>query len=333
MTALDGRSNLQLPDDVDRVLAMARRYGFERVAALSQFESYGNENWLVELEDGWRAILRRYLHSSPERLQFQIDLLRRLRAGGFPVASVLLSTSGETTEIDPEGIRWLAFEHIEGREYNFSMEDAVQVARRLAEFHLLGADLASEAPPLVQRPSIRECWTNADSDLAGLQALFAGKGLDDELAYLEAWWRDVRSEWPLDRLDALPSGLVHGDLHGRNTAYVAGELAGIFDFDDVEAAPLAFDLAWSAHKFARTSRFDLTIRQAVVRAFLGAYEQVRPLTAEERASLPVMMAMTYPPNPRYYVYYRDHHGTNIENRLRREVGLMRLLRDEVRRVF
>ena len=333
MTALDGLSNLRVPADVGRALTMARRYGLDRVAALSQFESYGNENWLVERLGGSRVVLRRYRHSSPERLRFQIDLLRHLRGEGFPVASVLASTSGATAETDEQGIRWVAFTHIEGREYNFSIEDAVQAAHRLAQFHLLGAKLAREAPSLVQRPSIRECWANADTDVAGLRDLFAEKGLHEELTYLESWWRETRSEWPLDRLEALPAGLVHGDFHGRNTAYEDGNLVGMFDFDDVEAGPLVWDLVWSTHKFARTSRFDLTMRADVVRAFLDAYESVRPLTAEERAALPVMMAVTYPPNPRYYLYYREHHGTNLENRLRREVGLMRHLRAETARIF
>jgi hypothetical protein len=55
--------------------------------------------------------------------------------------------------------------------------------------------------------------------------------------------------------------------------------------------------------------------------------------AEERAALPVMIAITYPPNPRYYRYYREHHGSNIEKRLRREVATMRALRSEAVRLF
>jgi homoserine kinase type II len=333
MTGFEATGLIDTPEPVAAALAMARRYGVEQLAAISQFESYGNENWLLETPDGARTVLRRYVHSPPERVRFQVDLLRRLALTGFPVAVPLTGESEQTIEMDAAGVAWVAFEHVDGREYNFSVDDAVQAARRLAEFHLLCASVADSAPRLRHRPPLRDCWANAGSDVAALQALFAGAGLDKELAYLEDWWDEVLREWPVDRLDALPRGLIHGDLHGRNTAYVDGKLVGIFDFDDVEPGPLVFDLAGSAYKFARGSRFQPAVRPEVMHAFIDAYAAVRTLSAEERAALPVLMAMTYPPNPRYYLYYRDHHGTNIENRLRREVGLMRLLRDEVQRVF
>jgi Ser/Thr protein kinase RdoA (MazF antagonist) len=249
------------------------------------------------------------------------------------VARHLPTAAAEETELGEDGVTWAAFEHIEGREYNFSIEDAVQAARRLGEFHVFGRDLAGIAPPLVQRPSIRDCWLNAETDLEGLRELFADVAVQDELQYLEDWWRFVGREWPLERFDALPSGLVHGDFHGRNTAYAGGELVGIFDFDDVEPAPFVHDLAGSAYKFGRESRFVLTPRADVVHAFIETYATIRPLSAEERAALPVMMAMSYPPNPRYYLYYRNHHGSNLVNRLHREVGVMRMLRGEAASIF
>ena len=333
MAGFVNASSTETPESVAAALKVAGLFGFRQVAALSQFESFGNENWLVEIREDRRIVLRRYLHANRERIAFQIRLRRRLHALGFPVAEVLTTTTGGGFHVDEQDVAWAAFEHVEGREFNFSTEDAIKASRRLAEFHLLGAGWGDAAPPLLHRPSIRDCWANSEADVAGLRELFAGAAVDDELAYLEAWWRVVRQEWPLERLDALPHGLVHGDFHGRNLAYTDEGLVGIFDFDDVEHGPLVHDLAGSTYKFGRESRFSPPLRPDVVNAFLAAYSAVRPLTAEERAALPVMMAMSYPPNPRYYCYYRDHHGTNIVNRLRREVGVMRMLRADVVRVF
>lgn len=235
--------------------------------------------------------------------------------------------------MDDQGTSWAVFEHVDGREYNFSIEDAVQAARRLAEFHLYGLGVASEAPALRHRPSMRECWARSEADVAELRTMLAGSGLDEELNYLDAWWRDVRQAWPLARLDALPRGLVHGDYHGRNTAYEGDRLRAIFDFDDAEAGPLVHDLAWSAYKFARGSRFQSSVRPDVLRAFIDAYDAVRTLTPEERSALPVMMAMTYPPNPRYYAYYRDQRGSDLQKRMRREVGVMRVIREGLSELF
>jgi homoserine kinase type II len=323
----------ELPASVEAALAIAQRYGVRQIAAIGQFESFGNENWLLETPDGRRLVLRRYIHSNLGRVQFQLRWQQHLRRRGFPAAEVLASHSGGASELDGEGVAWAAFAHIKGREYDFSLSDAVQAGRRLAEFHAAGQTFGEPAPPLPHRPPLRECWLNADADLAGLKELFAGADVDDDLAYLEGWWTFVKQEWPVERLDALPAGLVHGDFHGRNTAYVNGRLAGIFDFDDVEHAPLLQDVANATYKFGRESRFSLMLRPDVVHAFRNAYEEVRPLTPEERAALPLMLAMTYPPNPRYYAFYRDHHGSNLENRLRREVRTMRALREQAATLF
>jgi homoserine kinase type II len=326
-------SGSNTPAGVEAALVMAGCFGIGRLAALSQFESFGNENWLLEEPTGRHVVLRRYVHSNLERVTFQLRLQAHLHANGFPTARSLSSQAGAAYEPDEAGVLWAAFEHIDGREYNFSTDDAVKAARHLAQFHLLGEGLASDPPPLPHRPSLRECWANAQADIAGLRELFAGMDVSAELAYLEQWWRFAQEHWPLERLDALPSGLVHGDFHGRNLAYTDEGLAGVFDFDDVERGPFAQDLGWATYKFARESRFSPSMRPHVVHAFLDAYESVRPLSDEEHAALPVMIAMGYPPNPRYYRFYRDHHGTNLVNRLKREVGLMRFLRDEVIHLF
>ena len=206
MAGFDSISTSELPESVQAALAIGSRFGVGRVAALSQFESYGNENWLVEAANERRVILRRYLHSNRERVAFQLDLQQRLHAIGFPVAEALKTLAGAVTEVDAYGVWWAAFAHVDGREYNFSIEDAVQAARRLAELHLFGRSPAAAAPALVQRPAIRDCWLNAEADLQGLRDLFDGAKAEDELLYLEEWWRHVRQVWPLDRLDALPWG-------------------------------------------------------------------------------------------------------------------------------
>jgi Ser/Thr protein kinase RdoA (MazF antagonist) len=317
---------------MDRAIATARRFGLGDMHAISQFESFGNENWLYESADG-RFVLRRYLHAGLNRVRFQLDLAGYLRTNGFPAAPVLSAPDGDQACLDADGVPWVVFAYLAGREYNFSSEDAGQAARLLARFHTLGQRLETQPPALLHRPAMRDCWRNARSDVAELRRMFEGSALTAELDYLDEWWTHVLAIFPVDRLNALPAGLVHGDFHGRNLAYVDGQLEGLFDFDDVERAPLVQDLAWSLHKFARESRFSLRLRPEVVRVFMAEYTGVRPLTAAETHALPTMLAMSYPPNPAYYRYYRDHHGSNIENRLRREVHTMRMLRSQAEVLF
>lgn len=322
------------PDEVTFVAALVEAHGLGPVAALSQFKSFGNENWLVEVADGRQVVLRRYVHSSLERVRFQRRLQSHLQAHSFPVSQIFPMPSGQPYTLDEAGTAWAAFSYVEGDEYDFdSLAHAEEAGRVLAWFHRLGDGLEGDVPGLVHRPSILECWSGADRDLDGLAELFRSAPVQDELAYLREWWHLARREWPLERMQALPFGLVHGDYHGRNLAFRDGAIAGVFDFDDVERGPLVHDLAMSVFKFARESRCSLELRPAFASHFVQGYERVRSLTPEERLALPWMLSTNYPPNPRYYRYYREHYGTNIEARLRREAGTMRTLREQAFGLF
>lgn len=314
-----------VPEPVARVLAIAAAFGVESTVALSQFESFGNENWLVETSGGRRTVLRRYVHGGRGRLQFLIGLHGFLLDRAFPAPRIITTASGAPFQLDNEEVPWAAFTYIDGREYAFSIPDAVQAAQALARFHLSGIEFDGDVPALAHRPSLRDCWISVESDQQEFAAMFKAASVDAELTYLRAWWQQVLRQWPVERLDTLPRSLLHGDFHGRNLAYGGNKLVGVFDYDDVELGPPVHDLAFSLYRFGRESRFSLSIRPKVFHAFLAAYEELRPLSEQERQALPVMLAMTYPPNPRYYRYYRDHHGSDLERRLRREVRTMRAL--------
>jgi Ser/Thr protein kinase RdoA (MazF antagonist) len=173
---------------------------------------------------------------------------------------------------------------------------------------------------------------SADENLQALEEMFAGVAVQDELAYLRDWWRWVLAEWPLARLNALPVGWVYGDYHGRNMVFVGDELCGLFDFDDIERGPLVFDVARGVHMFGREARGSFRIRPEVARLFIEAYTRSRALSHEERAALPVMVAMHFPPDARYHRYCQERRGEDIEARLRRDVGVMRGLRAEMARI-
>jgi homoserine kinase type II len=160
----------------------------------------------------------------------------------------------------------------------------------------------------------------------------AGAEARDALRYLSGWWASVLKEWPVERLDALPSGWLHGDYHGRNMTFDGDQVAGVFDFDDVDRGPYVFDLAAGLVKFGREARSSLRIRGDFARRFVDGYDAVRPISRGERAALPVMAAMGFPPHPRNYRYWRDRRGIDIGHRFVREVAAIRTLRAEMERI-
>jgi Ser/Thr protein kinase RdoA (MazF antagonist) len=310
-------------------------YPFGRLAVVRAFEaSTRNDNWLVEDERGRRYVLRRHLqHAHVPRIAFQVRFQQHLRRHGFPTAEVVETRAGDLFALDDEGVPWVLCTYVEGHEYDFDRREQVrEAARRLAQFHMMAETFPGEAVVLDYQPPIRDWWVRAAENLQALEAMFAGVAVQDELAYLREWWRRVLAEWPLARLDALPVGWVYGDYHGRNMVFVGDELQGLFDFDELERGPLVFDVARGVHMFGREARGSFRIRPEVARLFIAAYARGRALSPEERAALPVMVAMHFPPNARYHRYCQQRRGEDIEARLRREVGTMRALRAEMARI-
>ena len=83
----------------------------------------------------------------------------------------------------------------------------------------------------------------------------------------------------------LPRGAIHGDLFCDNVLFDRGRVSGIIDFGFAATDALAYDLAiavndWcSVSEGASAGALDLPLSVAMV----AAYEEVRPLSAEERA--------------------------------------------------
>jgi homoserine kinase type II len=314
--------------------AIAGAYSLENTSVVGQFESYGNENWLIEDGRGQRYVLRRHrLNAEISRIEFQLALQQHLTNHAFPASAVVETASHLRFAIDDDGVPWVLFIYVAGHEYDFERPQQVtEAARSLAHFHLITESFQWEGPGPEYKVPIRQCWANATQDLLELAELLEGDTAKDELAYLSGWWQSVLKEWPLERLDTLPSGWLHGDFHGRNLAFDGDQVAGLFDFDDVDTGPYVYDLAAGLFKFGRDARGSLSIRPDFARMFIDGYETLRPISQEERAGLPVMVAMGYPPHPRYYGYWRYQRGEDIERRFRREVATIRTLHAEMERI-
>lgn len=303
-------------------------------AIVRELEATRNEIWLIEDKRGQRYVLRHNLqHANPQRIEFQVRFQQHLLKHGFPTSEVVEASSGDLFVVDDHGVPWVLFTFVEGEEFDFSRETQVlEAARRLAQFHSIAETFTSDAPALAYQEPYRDWWAGAEENLQELEQIYAGLPVQDELSYVREWWARVLTDWPVARLDALPAGWVYGDYHGRNMVFVDDELRGLFDFDDIERGPLVYDVAQGVHMFAREKRGSHTIRTGVARAFIEAYAHGRALSDEERAALPMMVTMSFPPNAAYHRYCRDRRGEDLPARLRREVARMRWLSAEMDRI-
>jgi len=89
----------------------------------------------------------------------------------------------------------------------------------------------------------------------------------------------------------MPRGAIHGDLFCDNVLFVGDRVSGIIDFGFAATDFLAYDLAitvndWCIVKDGADSGALVPERVA---ALVGAYDEVRPLTADERAQWPALL--------------------------------------------
>ena len=317
----------QLLTDVLRQYALA---GPRVVAPLEA--SKRNDNFLVDDAADARYVLRRYRRNPDERrIRFQLDFQRRLHALGYPTSEVVPSSAGDLLVASAAG-PWVLFSHVEGSEYDYDrLGQVAEAGRRLAQFHSVTSSIELEEVVIDINPQVRLWWTQGEEELSALAALFRDDEVAEELAFLRAWHAELLRQWPLDRLDALPTGWVHSDFHGRNMVFVGDELRGLFDFDPLHRGFWVEDVAHALFMFAREFRGSTRIRPEVARLFLDAYDGVRPQAEEERAALPMMAVLDWVHSAPYHALLaRD--GEDTLAFFRHWVQLMRDLEAEMARL-
>lgn len=219
-----------------------------------------NRHWLVEAH-GERRVLRRWGPQPVESIRYEVSLLERLSAMGWPVAPL-----DEPIEFD--GGLWSLAPFLSG-EFPAAghAHEPVARGRLLAEFHAVTARIDG----LGERPGWRRC-----------EAILADPEIDRLLTEREAAGLEEAGivRWHLDRARLRAEGLrlaertsipVHGDFAPWNLRYESERLTGLLDFElarpDHRIADFA--LAWRG-------KYD---------AVIEGYEQVSPLEPEERAAI------------------------------------------------
>lgn len=88
---------------------------------------------------------------------------------------------------------------------------------------------------------------------------------------------------------ALPVGIIHNDLFRDNTLFEGDELTAIIDFYNACNGYLLTDVAITLNDWC--SQADGSLDDTRYQAFITGYQQVRPLTGEERSVWPLFLAV------------------------------------------
>ena len=153
-------------------------------------------------------------------------------------------------------------------------EHCAPLGTALAALHCAGTDYAprrvNALGPAGWEPLLHRSRGGADAVSPGLAA-----ELDTALAA-------ILGAWPA----GLPEGHIHADLFPDNVFFLDGRLSGLIDFYFAATDLLAYDVAVCLNAWCFEADFSFNTTKA--RALLLAYDAVRPLSAAERAALPVL---------------------------------------------
>jgi len=237
-------------------------------------EGVENSNYLVQTEAG-RYILTLYeKRVAPKDLPYFLALMEHLAARGIRCPLPVHDREGRT-------LRKLArrpaalINFLDGVSVRrASIEQCGSLGKALGRLHVAGESFAQTRANSLSLPGwgplANAIGERADTVIRGL----AGE-IGKELAHLE-------KAWPRD----LPQGVIHADLFPDNVFFLGQEVSGLIDFYFACTDMLAYDIAICLNAWCFESDASFNITKA--RAFLQAYEGVRPLTTNELAALPTL---------------------------------------------
>ena len=234
-----------------------------------------NTNYFVDTDSG-EYVLTLFERLSFEQLPFYLQLMKHLAEQGIPVPNPAPDKNGKILH-RLKGKPAAVVNKLRGAsELAPTLAHCTRVGAMLARMHLAGHDFK------LHQPNLRGLhWWNAT-----LPAVLPNVSAEQRSLLLGelAYQNHIAAT---SAYKALPIGTVHGDLFRDNVMFEDGKLTGFFDFYFAGCDTFLFDIGISLNDWC----IDLPSGQhdaARADAFLAAYQEVRPLTGQERSLLPAM---------------------------------------------
>jgi len=237
-------------------------------------EGVENSNYLVHTSSGTYILTLYEKRVDPADLPFFLGLMEHLSQRGVTCPLPVHDRNGNVlNSIAGRHAAFVTFlEGVWPRKP--SAEHALEVGRAMARMHLASQDFDLKRKNALGlsgwRPLFDKFSSRADEIMPGLHKLVSA-----ELDVLE-------KRWPRD----LPEGIIHADLFPDNVFFIANRLSGLIDFYFACNDALAYDLAIALNAWCFESDFSFNVTKG--RALIKGYEDVRPLTEQERIAFPLL---------------------------------------------
>ena len=229
-----------------------------------------NTNYFVTTTQG-RYVLTLFERLPAEELPFYLQLMAHLARHGIPCPAPIADLSDRYLGV-LNGKPAALVTRLPGR----SLQDphpahCAELGALLARMHLAGRSYSA----FLENPRGPKWWRLAARDVAPFLDDAKRKLLEAELAF--------QAE---QRFPDLPHGPVHADLFRDNALWEDGRISGVVDFYFAGVDCFLYDVAVCANDWCLDGA---GLQAERLRAFLGAYNAVRPFTAHERAAWLAML--------------------------------------------
>lgn len=224
-----------------------------------------NTNYLLATTKGRFILTLVEKRTAPADLPFIFSYMTHLAAAGMPVPNVL--AQGVILEKPAAIIEFLEGKAIIGMET--LPQHCAQIGAALAQMHRASENFTMTR----ENPVGIEQWDTL------FNAVKPEINSDTAAAIDRALAESRRANW-----SKLPAGAIHADLFRDNAFFKNGSLSGIIDFYFACTAPYVYDLAITVNAWC----FDRENkpRAELVAALVNAYQQIRPLSDDEKNAFP-----------------------------------------------
>lgn len=235
-----------------------------------------NSNYFLTL--GESGELREYVLTITENIEFSEapffnNLMSHLSRNGLPVPDALRTLDGMASTILKGKPTWL-FPKLPGAHLVEVNEDhCFQIGKALAEIH----DSTRSFTHRRHNP-YDDRWMEQTLAKVAPRLTATDKMLVEEICNQLGEAKTL--------IEALPKGIIHGDLFRDNALFVDGKLSGIIDFYHACNDFLIMDIAITLNDWASQSDGSMDRRRES--SLLRGYESIRQLEAQEMTLLPLL---------------------------------------------
>jgi Ser/Thr protein kinase RdoA (MazF antagonist) len=277
---------MDVPDYPDlKALFRANYWDSANIEIQSISKGVENQNYTLRA-DGRDYILRIYsaVHATTgvrrrQDIEFELDFIEYLRGQAVPIPEVIHTRDGSRvvlTTINSQAHAAVLFEYIKGEEAaSYNAENARSVAELLLKIR--------HASLGYKFRDVRK-WPGNIIELSLKYYTENRRRVDRHRDELDALFENTLEGYSRIKNEALPTGIVHGDIKLENVLFESNTVKAILDFDDYRESYLLEDLTRTVmHDLESTARN--VIRSGNFGVFQELFEKDPSVLECEKASL------------------------------------------------